>query len=467
MSDNSTAALCRLTVMAPEKSLELAVPCDIALADLLPAIVDQAGTDLYERGVEAGGWVLQRLGQAPLDEERTLAALGLRDGDTLHLRPRDESLPDIHFDDLVEGLASGLRGRADTWRPRWSRLLMTALTLCALAAGLFAVVLPGPPGTRAACGAAVAVLLLAGAASASRALGDAGAGGALGIAAVPYLALAGALVPSGSGDSAEAGARLLAGGAAGAGCAVLALAAVGACAPLFVGAAVAAVLTAAGGAVLLLTDPSHEVAGALAEAAAPLVVAVVAAGVFLPSLAFRLSGLRLPLLPTNADELQEGIEPVPGQRVAERGAVADAYLTALCAALALVSAGCLTALGRQTSGSAQGLTAALSLLLLVHARSLGGGWQRLAVVVSGAYGAVLLAVLYALRMSPAQRPLLVGALVALAAVLAVAGWTVPGRRLVPYWGRAVDLTHTLLAICLIPLALEASGLLHYLRGLGG
>ena len=58
-------------------------------------------------------------------------------------------------------------------------------------------------------------------------------------------------------------------------------------------------------------------------------------------------------------------------------------------------------------------------------------------------------------------------LVAAAAVAAVAAWTVPGRRLVPYWGRAGDLLHTGVAIALIPLALAATGVYHLIRGISG
>ncbi|MEV0263960.1 type VII secretion integral membrane protein EccD [Streptomyces sp. NPDC050617] len=460
MSDNSTASLCRLTIQAPERTVELAVPSDIALADLLPTIVDHAGSDLYERGAEAGGWVLQRLGEAPLDDERTPNALGLHDGETLHLRARNESLPQIHFDDLIEGLSSGLRSRRDSWRPQWSRYLMIGLTLCALGAGLVLLALPGPAPLRSVCAAGVAVLLLAGAGSASRAVGDAGAGGALGAAAVPYLVLAGALVPQHTGDGAETGARLLAGCAAGAGCAVLAVAAVGACAPLFLGIAVAAVLGAIGGGVILLGVP-------LDETAAPLALATVILGAFLPALAFRLSGLRLPLLPTNAEQLQEGIDPVPGEEVSVRGQIADGYLTALCAATGVVAAGCITALATQRSWPPLTLAIVFSALLLVHSRALGGAWQRLSVVLPGAYGAVLLCVLLAVRLTPSERPLLLAGIVVLAALLAIAGWTFPGRRLVPYWGRAVDLLHTLLAVALVPLALLAAGLYHYLRALNG
>ncbi len=63
------------------------------------------------------------------------------------------------------------------------------------------------------------------------------------------------------------------------------------------------------------------------------------------------------------------------------------------------------------------------------------------------------------------RPLLLAGLLAAAAVLAITGWTLPGKRLVPYWGRAVDLLQLLFAIVLVPLALLVTGLYGYLRGL--
>src|SRR3954470_9204852 len=84
---NTTSDACRLTVVAPSGWIELAVPSDIAIADLLPALVQQAGEHAAEEGLEHSGWVLQRLGDEPLDEDLTPAALGLLDGDTLYLRP--------------------------------------------------------------------------------------------------------------------------------------------------------------------------------------------------------------------------------------------------------------------------------------------------------------------------------------------------------------------------------------------
>ncbi|MFF2749679.1 type VII secretion integral membrane protein EccD [Kitasatospora sp. NPDC058048] len=448
---------------APGTAFELAVPADVPLADLLPAVLGHAGPGLAEEGLEHGGWVLQRLGEEPLDEERTAEALGLHDGDALYLRARHEALPEVHFDDLVDGVATGMNERGDTWRPALTRVLSLALALTALAAGWVLLALSGPAAPREAAAAAVAVLLLLGAASASRAMADAGAGAALGAAAVPYLALAALLLPNGPGGSGGGellGARILAASSAGAGAAVLALAAVGAAAPLFLGVALVALLGVLSG-VLVLAGMT------LAQLVAVVGVVAVLVGAFVPSLAFRLSGLRLPMLPRNADELQENIEPVPAAAVLPRALVADDYLMALHTAIGAVCGVCLAVLPFADGWAGPAEAGALSLLLLLHGRAVGSIRQRLAVLLPGVLGGLVLLARAAAGASAIDRLLLLGVLLTLTAALLVAAWTVPGRRLLPYWGRLADVLHTLSALALLPLALQACGVYHTLRGLAG
>ncbi|MFD8086936.1 type VII secretion integral membrane protein EccD [Kitasatospora sp. NPDC059722] len=460
MSTSAVAGLCRLRFHAPEAVFELAVPADVPLADLLPAIIGHAGPGLAESGLEHGGWVLQRLGEEPLDEERSVEALALHDGDALYLRPRHEALPPVHFDDLVDGVATGMHERGDTWRPALTRRLALALALAALAAGWIVLALPGPAAPREAAAAGVAVLLLLGAASASRAMADAGAGTALGAAAVPYLGLAALLLPAGPGGDDLLGARVLAASSAAAGAAVLSLAAVGAAAPLFIGLVLVAALGVLAGALLLL--------GLAADQLVALVsVFAVLVGSFVPSVAFRLSGLRLPMLPRNAEELQENIDPVPATAVLPRALVADDYLMALYTAIGTVCAVCLTVLPFTGGWAGPAEAGALALLLVLHARAIGSIRQRLVLLLPGVYGGAVLLTRFTTGASPSERLALLGALVALTAALLVAAWTVPGRRLLPYWGRIADLLHTLTALALLPLALQACGLYHSLRALGG
>jgi hypothetical protein len=46
-------------------------------------------------------------------------------------------------------------------------------------------------------------------------------------------------------------------------------------------------------------------------------------------------------------------------------------------------------------------------------------------------------------------------------------WTVPGRRLLPYWGRAGDLLQSAAAIGLLPSVLWVLGVYGDLRGIKG
>ncbi|NED84266.1 type VII secretion integral membrane protein EccD, partial [Streptomyces sp. SID11233] len=172
MSDNQVAELCRLTVRAPARSIDLAVPADVPVSDLLPAVLGYAGDGLEEAGIDHGGWVLQRLGGEPLDEERTLDSYGLRDGDTLYLRPRTEALPEVHLDDLVDGIATTMRDQPYGWTPKVSRWVLLGLAVVLLIGGMVVIAWPGGSApVRAVFATAAGLLLLAGAGSASRAVG--------------------------------------------------------------------------------------------------------------------------------------------------------------------------------------------------------------------------------------------------------------------------------------------------------
>ncbi|MEU3599336.1 type VII secretion integral membrane protein EccD [Streptomyces sp. NPDC006798] len=466
MTDSTTSELCRVTVRAPDTSIDLAVPADVPVADLLPTLVHYAGDDLAEQGLEHGGWVLQRLGGPPLDEDASLESLGVLDGETLYLRPHTDALPEVLLDDLVEGVAQTMETRPFAWTAPASRRVLLGLVVLTLAAGLAALAWPGPSAElRALAAAATGLLLLGGAASAGRAVGDAEAGAALGLAAVPYFALAGWSLPGGAldgpGQWEVLGARLLAAGAAAAGGAMLAVAGVAAFAALFLALMVVSAAAVLAGALMMTMGlgPGH-VAGVVA------LVAVIF-GAFVPSMSFRLSGLRMPPLPSNAEQLQEGIEPHSPSAVAARTVVADGWMTGLYAATAAVCAACLAGLAHRFTLPTVLLAFALSLLLLLHARALGNVLQRLSLVAAGVWGAALLVYAAAEGAAPAERLLLVAGLGAVSAALAIASWTVPGRRLVPYWGRAAEILHSATAISLLPLALWVLGVYGWLRAMNG
>ncbi|NEE40751.1 type VII secretion integral membrane protein EccD, partial [Streptomyces sp. SID7982] len=253
--------------------------------------------------------------------------------------------------------------------------------------------------------------------------------------------------------------RLLAASASAAGGAVLTLAVVAAFTPLFL--AIAAVAT--GGAVtsllLILFDLTVQ------EAASVTLLLTVLFGAFVPSLSFRLSGMRTPPLPTNAQQLQEGIDPHGSNEVAVRTVIADGWMTALFAATGLLCAAGLAALVQPFGWPGGCMAGALSLLLLLHGRGMGSSWQRLALLVPGVLGVAVLVIRAGHAVSPSALPALVVVLFAVAAVCTIASWTVPGRRLVPYWGRIGELMHSAAAISLLPLALWILGVFGWLRSL--
>jgi type VII secretion integral membrane protein EccD len=458
VTGSGPGGLCRLAVRAPDSSFDLAVPTDIRLADLLPAVIGYAGADLDESGIKHGGWVLQRLGEAPLAPEGTADSHNLHDGEVLYLRPARDAMPAVHFDDLVNGVMSSLNRRADSWRPVHTRRLLLAVMVAVLALGVGVLLLTGPVPVRVAVAAGVGVILAGAGMSASRAVGDVRIGTWLAGSGIAYLVLAAVLVPAGSGE-ARLHACLLAGGMAAVGASALGFGAVGGSAPFFLGTGAAGLLTAVAGAMYGAT---------VVHDAALTAFLVVVAGIFIPSWAFWLSGLRLPPLPANADQLQEGIDPHPSDLVESRTALADGYLTGLLTGAALVYTGALAVLVIESEARVDLILAgAFSLLAVLHGRTMGAIAHRLAVVVPGVIGAGLLAGRFAWFGTDPDRMLLVPVLLTVAALLTVTAVMVPGRRMVPHWARAGEIAHSLVAVSLLPLMLLTLGIYHRMRGFGG
>ncbi|MFE3112045.1 type VII secretion integral membrane protein EccD [Kitasatospora indigofera] len=457
--------VCRLVVVAPDgRKAEVAVPAGVAICDLMPALLKHAGPGLADAGLEHGGWVLQRIGEAPLDEDRAPAALGLRDGDMLALRPRDEALPEMDFDDLVDGISVGIRARPDRWREEMTRRLLLGFMLAALTGGWLALLPAGSVGLRAAAAGVVAGLLIAATAVVARVTKDPGAATALGLAAIPYAALCGALAEAtGPAVSLHLSAYQLFGtGAAVVSAAFLCLLLNASARPLFVGVAVV------GAAGALIAVPALTGALHAEQAAAVLLSLALLLGPRVPVASFRLARLRTTSLPTGADDLGEDIEPVPAGPLLDQVALTDRYMTALFCALGTICAVCLTRLAAAPGWAAAALCLAVCAVLLLRSRMLLSAWQRMAAVVPAVFGLLLL-VGESARSFPLEQRLAaqLGGLVVVAALLLVAARILPGRRLLPYWGRAADLSETLVALSVAPLLFQVLGLYGYLRNLVG
>jgi len=447
--------VCRLTVYGPKSRVELAVPAHVPLADLLPTFLGHLGQQLATTGLDHGGWVLQRLGEPPLDEDLGTAALGLYDGDLVYLRPRSDQMPPVDFDDLIDGVAAGIAERKDIWRPESTRRLALAAGALALVLGSPLVPAIGSGALAAAVGGVAAVLLLLAGTAAARAYGDEQTAVLLGVAALPFAAVAGLEVPavdrSLPAPEMLAAPGLLAAGAFVAVAAVLVQLGTGRLRAGLTGATVGAVLTAVAG---LLGTATGLDAPAVA---AVLLPAVLLLGFLSPSIAAKLAGLRVQPLPASPAEFQQEIDPEPAGPLMARTARADAHITAVYMGLAVVCTGCLVVLALAAGRSSVLLVVAASVLVLLHSRELLGARQRVAMLAPGVIGPLtLILVAYGQRPGGFRLAVLLGLFV-LGLAACAAARVLPGRRLLPHWGLAGDITHWVAAAAIVPLALSVTG----------
>ncbi|PPK70911.1 type VII secretion integral membrane protein EccD [Actinokineospora auranticolor] len=447
MATTATAGsgeMCRLTICGPASRVELAVPAHVPLTDLMPTVLGHLDPALATTGLAHGGWVLQRLGEQPLDEDQGTAALGLYDGDLLHLRPRDALLPLVDFDDLVDGVHTGLTARDDRWRPALGRRVLLAVMGLLAATAVLAAGLTGTMMVLSA-GSLAAVLLLA-AAAASRGLGDRPAALVLATAGIASAALAGLAVPAA--DHPFTGPGILAAAGAAAVAAAAARVAVGGSDAPFTAAALAAVLATAGAGAAVGFG-----LGGAAAASIALVVALCLVRVA-PLVSARLAGLGVDQVPTSAAEFQQDLDPRPSAEVVDRANRADAYLTAFFVALGAVCAATLAILAVNPRWDAKTLTAVTAVLMLLHARELTAVRHRLAALLPAFAGLTTLLVAGLGDADPPLRPLLLAAVVVGVGLALAAAHLLPGRKLVPRWGRWGDLLHWATALAVIPLALS-------------
>src|SRR5580692_1108443 len=163
--------ICRITVVGPRYRVDLALPAEVPFAQLFPAIAHFSQLDAREA---PGGWVLQRLGQRPFPPTATPAAARLLDGELIYLRPRGAELPETMSDDIADEIA-GVHGGPGRWTSGDARRVAFCAGVLALAAGAVLIARSAVPAPAAVAGL-MALVLLAAAASASRAAGDTLAG---------------------------------------------------------------------------------------------------------------------------------------------------------------------------------------------------------------------------------------------------------------------------------------------------
>lgn len=446
----ASGGLSKVTIVAPQSRVDLALPADVPFADLLPTLLRYTRPDLADDAMTNGGWVLSRLGGVPLDPSRTSAQLDIRDGEMLYFTPRAQVVPEVVFDDVVDAVATGTQERGGRWQAANARRFALALGVCALVAGALVALAAGPPQLPGALVAlAVAVALVLTALVASRALSDSRSGVTFGLIGVVYGGISGLLVLAGDRSLSDlTAAHVLVGGAAMAVFASLAAVAVADATQVFLAAAAVGVAICLGAAVDLIFGGTPAAGAAVVFA---LAFALLPAT---PMLAYRMARLPIPTVPNDPEELRTDTTTVDGQWVLVQSKRADEFLTAMLGWVAAVGLGAAVVLAIGHTLASLILCSVLALLLLIRARWFLGLGQRLPLLIAGSVGLGAVALAVFLATSTTQRlTMVLGMLIVLAVISVGYGLAGAGRRISPVWARVLDITETVLIVSVVPLVL--------------
>ncbi|OLE20701.1 MAG: type VII secretion integral membrane protein EccD [Catenulispora sp. 13_1_20CM_3_70_7] len=447
----------RATVVSPRARVDVALPVASTVAELVPELVRLSDAQRHAAPGHAG-WVLTRLGGAPLPPDLSVAAAGVRDGDVLYLVPRERQGAPLLFDDVVDAIASASENSGGAWRPAVAHGVGAAGGAVALAGAgllLFAL-LSGEVAAPLVTGAALLVLLAA-AGALSRVLHDTRAATACAAAGMPIAVTTGlSALPPHHLWPVHGGAAALGLGVTG-GYSVLAMVAVKRWSAWFGALALGCALGAATAAVVGLAGVTAAHAGVV------LAVLATALAAGAPMVAMRLSRLPLPRVPSDITAFRENEEPTLGPDILGRTTAAQRMLTGLLAALGLsVVAGSVATL--RTAGAwPVVLVSLLSGVWMLRSRSYSDTVQRVVQVGTGLSASGWLAGSLVVRQ---EKMLLLAAVIVLAlaglACFVYARHAGQGRRS-PYWTRLLDLSEFLGVVALLPIAGVVLGVYEHLR----
>ncbi|MGH4006984.1 MAG: type VII secretion integral membrane protein EccD [Pseudonocardiaceae bacterium] len=444
-----------MTVVAPRTRMDLALPSDVAVADLLPMVLEMAGETAADGGSGHGGWCLAKLGGEAIDPDRPLGSSGVVDGDLLQLRRRCDSPPLPLFDDVVEAIAVSAPDSYRPWTQDTARILGMVAAGLALLAGAVALLRAGPGlGVAVVAGSGAMVVLIAGAAIA-RVYGEIRPGVLLAAGSVALGFVSGLYIVPGS---LHAENFLLA-------CtlalvlAIVSIMVLGDGITPFVASATAAAL---GGLAFLAASLVDGPAAGIAAGAAAVALGGISA---LPRLTIQLSRLPMPQVPGSAQDLQKD-SGLPDYSVIERRAgLAHEYMTGM-----IIGSGAVAAVGAVLAAAGGGLGivlgAVVAAVLLLRARSYANGRQAIALLASGMVAvAGLVSGLLATAGQSALLLAVFGGLLVLAAFALVAGIMLPRRRFSPVLRRSMDVVEATLIAAVLPLALGVMDLYNTFRAL--
>jgi len=469
---------CRITVVAPSIRVDVALPEDVPLAELLPDVLRMA--DQWQNEGAHTGFVLARLDGGELDTGISLAAQGVRNGDLLYLRPATDTLPPPVYDDVVDAIAKAVSDDHRIWGNTHFRLVGLIGGSLLLAIGAWVLwSAQDPHGMPAVAAGIMALLLTVGGGVRSRVYRDHSGGAVLGACAVPYSFLAGLGVLPLTATAGLGRSHFVVGCSA-----VLVLAVLGALLQEehnepYLAAAIAAAAGAIAGAIGLAThaDPAKLAAGAGT-------VAIAAIG-FLPGLAMRTVRFPMPQLIDGAPQVTATAakaslpvgndDPVDLDSITRRAQRGHEVLTGLIAACTLVAV--LSALvlafsspGRGGGTWAEAMAGVLGLAAISRARLFRRTAQVAALLGGGlaAEAVLLVGVVQAHQVSAAAEQTWFFAIVLAAALVMVSvAFVLPQRSLSPRWAHTVDMLDGLLLAAVIPVLLGVLDIYNMVRsGIG-
>ena len=446
----------RVTVVTPRARVDVALPQQSTFAELVPQLVRLAGAS-GQASAEHPGWVLSRLGGAPLALGLSVAAAQVRDGEVLHLTPRERPRGPLLFDDVVDSIAS-VAEASGGWESGVARRSGLAAAVILLLAGGLLVQSASAGSVLAPVGTGLlALVLLLGGGALSRAYGDAEAGAAGAVAGVGVALLAGMSVLAPHPLFSLSAGPLAAGLAAVTVYGVLAAVSVADRLPWFVAVTGAAGLGAVTTGVVLLTGVRPVAAAAVVAVLATALAAVA------PMLSLRLARLPLPRVPDDMAAFRADEQPSPGEEMTGRTARAQALLTGLLVALGLVvvAASAVLATGGPWEAGLGGL---LGLAWILRSRSYAGKAQRLVLVGFGVVGLVSAGV-WLVASGQRTAVFAAGFAVVLAAVVCLIYATRVARGVrSPYWSRLLDIGEFLVLLSLVPMVGMIAGVYEAVRG---
>ncbi len=455
---------CRVTIVAPDSRIDVALPDDVPVADIYPEVL-RLSRQAPAEGAPVGYHLVRRDGTV-LDGARTFAAQRILDGELLTLRPFSASLPPAVFDDVSEVVASAVTRDRVLWTGDLTRTagLVGGTVLASLLAYVAWTAAPrhdvhGLPGILA---GVAGVLLITLAGVRARVYDDRAAALAFGLGALPNVAVAGSgLLPVTEGQGVGRLQFLLA-------CAAVVTASVilGLLSPTGDGPFVAFVFASAVGlfatflAALWQLEP--------VETAALCAPSAVGALAFLPGLSMRFARLPIGYEPPHGTRGGYGADPVPqepvdAERIAARARRGQELLVGLVGGCALVAIGSAVVLALAADTWGQVLALATGIAMLMRAHLFRYTAQVAAALVAGLVTLVLLGIGLCLDLAAGStgdgaalglRTIwLVAGIAAAAALVTSVGLIASRAGVTPFWGRFLELSESFVLLTLVPLTL--------------